>query len=534
MKKIFYSILVSGALVSSSCTKFLDVKPVGQLIPTKVEDLENLLNNTRTIDYHFIDNNRGSFYAFLGDNLQISVNQEKYLYLSTHPNVDRYAAYTFYHPYSDPTKPQYAWEWGIYRATAIFNTVIDEVTNLKAEGSDLGKIISGQAKAGRAWSYMVGGLAYGPMYDPGAANDKKVLPYRKASSPIVANPDLATTKEIMDLVEQDLMEARTAPDNVGNPSRASLAAVHGLLAQFYMFKRDWAKMSENAELAWTKVLANKGSVDNAIYDYNKFYYKPDPNASPSPGTDVEVGLELIGQDNFIRQTDNREQLFYRMTPSSSGHYPSDEFLSIFDKTNDLRYKLFALKSLGYSITVGGVKYDDGIKVYYYRDAKMVDNQGLTNPELLLMKAEANARLNKLSVALADLNLLRKYRYAGTNKNLPNGASLSQDQLLEEILKERRRELPLGTYQRTMDVKRLALDTGKPWAKTKIDHVVGGKTYSAEVNSKFYTLEINNPTINLNPQWGLQPNNTTYLPIKKLILIRIVLPIGVGYPDFLTI
>lgn len=30
-----------------------------------------------------------------------------------------------------------------------------------------------------------------------------------------------------------------------------------------------------------------------------------------------------------------------------------------------------------------------------------DNQGLTNPELLLMKTEANARLKKLSAALAE-------------------------------------------------------------------------------------------------------------------------------------
>ena len=112
-----------------SCTKYLDVKPVGQLIPSKVEELENLLNNTNTLENHFVDNNQGSFYAFLGDNLRISDNQIKYLYTNTHPNVDRYAAYTFYHPYTDPNKPQWVWNNGVYRATALFNTVVDEVEN---------------------------------------------------------------------------------------------------------------------------------------------------------------------------------------------------------------------------------------------------------------------------------------------------------------------------------------------------------------------------------------------------------------------
>lgn len=513
MKKIFFAVAVLSLTMLSACSKFLDVKPVGQLIPSKVEDLENLLNNTRTIDYHFIDNNKGSFYAFLGDNLRISDNQERFVYVSTHPNIDRYAAYTFYHPYTDPTKTQYTWDWGIYRATAIFNTVVEEVKELSAQDTDLGKIITAQAKAGRAWSYLVGGLGYGPMYDPQGANDHKVLPYRKSASPVVANPPLASTQEIMDLVEQDLLDALDAPEAVANPTRASRTAVEALLAQFYMYKRDWTKMNQYAESAWTKAVAKAGTVDNLIYDYNAFYYKPDPNASPSPGTDVEVGLELIGEDNLINQTNNREFLFYRIAPSGTLSYPSDEFLALFDPENDQRYRLFALKSLGYATTVAGVRYDDGVQMYYYRDSKMTGNQGLTNPELLLMKAEANARLNKLGEALQDLNLLRKYRYDEEVANLPNGESLSQDQLLEEILKERRRELPIGTFQRTLDIKRLALDVGKPWAKSRIEHTVGGKTYAADVNSHFFTLQINNPTILLNPNWGLEINTTPYLPVR---------------------
>lgn len=512
MKKIIYLLLGLVSITTFSCNKYLDVKPIGQLIPSKVEDLENLLNNTNTISSFYADNNRGCFYAFMGDNLTISENQAIYLYKSTHPNVDRWAAFKFYYPYTNPIDPQYTWDWAIYRAAAIFNIAIDEVSNLKGENSDLGKIIVAQAKAGRAWSYLVGGLGYGPMYDPEGKNDQKVLPYRTTGSPNTPNPDLASTNEIMDLAEKDLLDALTgAPNTVGNPTRASKPAVNALLAQLYMFKRDWAKMSKYANDAWAQALAAKGNTDNLIYNLNKFSYRQDPNASPPAGTDAEVGLELLGEDNLLKQTYNREQLFYRPTPYSYAPYPSEEFINLFDKNADRRYKLFMLKTLGYSVVEGGVKHDDGVRLKYYRDNKMIASQGMTYPELLLIKAEANARLNQLGQALSDLNMLRKYRYSGANTDLQNGGAFSQDQLLEEILKERRREMQLGTYQRTFDIKRLALDKGKPWSKTQVIHTIGNKSYKADVISKFFTLQINNPTILANPSWNLQPNSDPYLP-----------------------
>lgn len=515
MKKIYIVLLLFSILCNTGCSDFLDVKPVGQLIPSKVEDLENLLNNTRSIDYFFIDNNRGSFYSFLGDNVRISENQSEHLYVRTHPNVDRFAAYTFNPPYSDPAKMHYTWEWGVYRSTAIFNTVIDEVKGLNAEDSDLGKLITAQAKAGRAWSYMVGGLGYGPVFNSNSPSDRKVMPYRKASSPVVANPELSTLKEILDLAEQDLIEARVdAPVNVGNPTRANKTAVDALLSQLYMYKRDWENMRKYAESAWIMALETKGGVDNLIYNYNEFDYRPDPEASPSEGTDVEVGLELLGQDNLINQTNNREFLFYRPAATSYSYYPSDEFLELFDEDSDQRHRLFVLKGLGYSKQVAGVIYDDGVQEFYYRDMKMERNQGLTYPELLLMKAEANARTNNLSTALSDLNLLRKYRYSESSVNLPNGNTMTQDQLLEEILKERRRELPLATYQRVFDLKRYSLDTGKAWSKDKITHYIGDKEYTAPINEEYFTLDISNNILDLNPEWGIPLWTGTYTPIAK--------------------
>lgn len=54
MRKLGYILLVMCALECSSCDDFLDVKPVGQMIPTEVTQFENLLNNTTTLDYFML------------------------------------------------------------------------------------------------------------------------------------------------------------------------------------------------------------------------------------------------------------------------------------------------------------------------------------------------------------------------------------------------------------------------------------------------------------------------------------------------
>lgn len=510
--KILYLILGMGLL--GACNDFLDVKPVGKFIPTEVEEFENLLNNPNTVEWQMMDNNRGSMLGYWGDNLYLSPNIADWNYNATHPNVDRYAAYVFKTPYNNPGQPDYFWEWG-YRAVGLFNNVIDGTNGLKTEKTaSVADGLNAQARIGRAWVYLTLGMIYGPVYDPAGSNDTRVLPYRTSGSPTDPNPDLATTAEIFELAKADIEFGLThAPDLVGNPSRANKCVAQTMMAYYYMFTRDYAKMLEYADMAWQTALRNKGSVEELIYNYNDFKYRPDPSVSPSPGTDAEAELELESPDGLLNQTYHRENLFYRVAPygGTTGGYPSSDFLSLFDQQKDMRYRLFALKALGYAKTENGVKYDDGVQVQYFRDSKMTTNEGFTYPELLLMRAEAYARTHHKAEALEDLNTLRRFRYSGETTDLPGGAALTEDQLLEEILKERRREQPIATYQRALDLKRLSLDTGKPWCKTTIEHRIGDQTYSAQIQSEYFILPVPNNIIEHNPHWGLKTDDRPYNP-----------------------
>ena len=186
----------------------------------------------------------------------------------------------------------------------------------------------------------------------------------------------------------------------------------------------------------------------------------------------------------------------------------------FDHENDLRWNLFVLMEEADKGTVNNETFDDGLEYCNYRDALISNSEGLTHPLLLITKAEGECRSGNTAEALKTLNLLRKYRYKGTDTDLPGGAALGQDALLEEIIKERRREQPMVSFQRTVDLKRYAFDAGKPWSKQVIEHRVGSKVYSQPITSKFYnSLPIDNVIKQYNPQWGLEPETTVFDPIS---------------------
>lgn len=517
MRTFRYSILLMLLVCISSCGHYLDVKPIGKMIPTEVSQFENLLNNSITIKYFFIDNNSSCFYSFMGDNLQMSENQANYQYTSTFPNLDLLAGYIFYQPVLNPLSTPFTWSSGIYKAVGYFNNVIDGVADID-DASEYAKGVIAQAKVGRAWIYLHAALTYGPMYNPGGTNDTKVIPCRISGDPVVDNGPLCTTDELLTQVKSDLDYAcENCPASIANPCRANKAAAYALRAEYYMFLRDWTNMLSDCKTAWQLALSNKGSVDNLIYNYKDFYYQAIGTIKPEPGCSPEYYETLKGPDEKFTMTSNRENLLYRDCPYGAGvqkHYPSEDWKSLFDTNTDWRWKLFVFTIPGYSTTYGGKKYNDGNQLAYYRDDRTLCSEGITYPLLLLMKAEAEARNNSLGEALNDLNTLRKYRYSGTNTDLANGSSMSQDQLLNEILTERRREQPISSFQRTLDLKRYALDTGKPWSKTTITHKIGTKTYSKSITDAFYqSLPIDNAILEYNPQWGITPASTVFEPFN---------------------
>lgn len=513
MKNIFKYIAIGLLTVSTaSCNDFLDVKPVGRLIPTKVTQFENILNNSSTLTYFLLDNNQNCGYALRGDNMEMSDAHIKYTYLPSFPNNDMLASYIFYKQQISPTSTPMSWQYGLFRPLGMFNNVIDGVESLDKD-SEYAKGVIAQAKVGRAWLYLNGAVTYGPMWDPNGKNDTPVLPIRTSGDPTVSNGPLATTAQIFDLVKTDLDYAcENTPIFATNPCRANRAAAYALRAEYHMYKREWKEMAADAAKAWEYALQAGGSEANLFYDFNDFYYTKETTSNPPAGVDPRTAMTFKGPDNNFALTVNRENMLYRKgpgQPSAGRWYPSEEWMALFDKDNDMRWGQFALMNLGTKGKVNGETFDDGLHIAYYRHSLTCNNQGLSYPMLLLVKAEGEARSGNAAAALASLNILRKYRYkTGT----PALGGLSGDALLEEILKERRREQPIATYHRVADIKRYYYDEGKPWRKDKIEHKTATTTYSQDLTGPYFnSITIDNVIRKLNPQWNLPQDEATFEP-----------------------
>ncbi|MEG0499503.1 MAG: RagB/SusD family nutrient uptake outer membrane protein, partial [Rikenellaceae bacterium] len=314
MKKINI-LLASLFFVTISCSKFLDVKPVGKLIPTEIKQFDNLLYNEQTIDYHLVcDSNFGSVLTSLSDYVYIDDLVIKYFYNPSIVLLPRVAGYAFQTPYINFNKGDNAFSNGCYKAVGIFNNAIDGVIGLGKENDLYGKEVIAQAKAGRAWSLLVTGMSYGAGYDPHGDNSSKTIPYRTDGDPTRPNPDIATVEELYQNVQKDLEYAiENAPAMTTNPVRANRAAANALMAFMYMNKGDYEKMYTYAKTAWEMQLKNYGgNASSLIYNYNDFKYE---NKKPLPivpeGVDVETKLKLETPDNMHLKSYHKENLLYR-------------------------------------------------------------------------------------------------------------------------------------------------------------------------------------------------------------------------------
>lgn len=513
MKKILSILLIIATL--TSCSKFLDVKPAGKLIPETgdVGSFDKLLNNANTLAYTYYNNNNTSALTYLCDNIELSNNQADYAWYDGHPNIDCYFAHIFKTPYANPAVQDYYWNWGFYRAAEYFNICIDGVNSVKTpEVEREAKETIAQATVARAFGYFNAALGYGPVYKPGGDNSRKVIPYRVASEILAPMEDLSSMQEIFDRVFSDIHTSMpNIPENVAANTRFGKVQTYAFLAYYHLFTQKYDSVAIYADKALALATQQKGNMANLFYDMNKFSWA-DATVATDPDKRYSSSINTTEGTDPLSAADNREICLYRNSGTASGtsSYPSAEFLALFDANTDLRREYFFFEYNGYKTTVQGVVYDDGRRILNFQDApsgtKQMRTCGFTYPEILLMRAEGRARTNDLTGALADLQYLFKLRHK-TGTVFPTISG--QDNVIQEIINERRRELPVGSPKRFFDLKRFCLETGKPWCKTSITHTVKGVAYTQAVDSDYFVIPISNDVLRWNPQWGVPLNTAAW-------------------------
>ncbi len=463
IKILVRNMLLSVLLVSCSVDNFLDVVPTGEVIPESVNDFDKLLNdyvtsNPACVNVTLMDPDvycPDEFY----DNLGVALLQKQYTWDTA--------------PWSQNEDDL---DWN-FRYTPIYvdNYILEHIAD-----ADLGPSmletdrnrVKAQALGNRAFDYFLLVNEFGPSYSEANKNELSVP--LNISATLNQQLPRATVQEVYKQMEQDLDEAIAL--YVNQPAIIEEANFRPGMASLYGLKA-WIAL-EKGEFELTKTYADKALALYAyLYDYTQVENK-------EPG-DPASGVEM---HEWEYSTDNKSVIWNRMHRigySDPVQLIHPDLVALFDQDNDKRFTLFASNFTYYGTDVSPNF------AYVREDAET--QAGITTADLLLMSAEAYARLKQPDMALERLNQLLKNRIVDFEPyNAVDFATA--DEILQLVKTERRKEF---------------MCTGKHWFDLKRYHAYGeeiptftrevyGVTHELKPGSEQYIVPIATKIINLNP------------------------------------
>ncbi|MDR3716770.1 MAG: RagB/SusD family nutrient uptake outer membrane protein [Puia sp.] len=434
MKKRYSYILVLITLIAAAgCKKdFLDAKPQAtQVVPSTVADLQALLDNpvAINIDQPTEGELSSDDYYLTPDNYNQITPLEQFSYtwatdvFNGSPSVG---------------------DWDIpYQNLLLINLALEgavKIGSTPANATALNNVI-GSAHFYRGWEFYLLAQTFSKQYDSATAATDLGIPL-KMSADVNDKVGRSSVQQTYDQILSDIKTSLPLlPSTPANNKafRPSQAAAYGLLARIYLSLGDYTNCLANADSC---LAINSSLLSYSQLDSSQTYPMPYPNS------EIIFDYTLITYYglNYLSYTDSTLYNGYA--------------------ANDLRKPLYfnPYDGTGYSF-----------RGWYYNQPTC--QGGLCTDEMILTKAECEARLGETNMAMNDLNNLLQTRWAA-NTYVPYTASNSLD-ALTIILNERRKELAFrGT--RWIDLRRLNRDTRFALTLTR------------NMNNQVYTLPPNDP------------------------------------------
>lgn len=367
-----------------------------------------------------------------------------------------------------------------YCSIGYMNSIIDDLVLMSASKEDY-ETIGGEARLVRAWCLFKLIQFFCP-YD----KDEFGVPLNLDSQNTDPQPRRTQT-ELYQFIEDELLDISqftTAPKEWNFFYNRNF--VHSFLAEMYMFRAMSAAAQEddwsNAEVYSGKVIENykiettEGVLLGLFTLNNVQYTTKDPNCALRLATERTCGIG--GQYTSIWGLNNAQQV-------------SDELWSLY-ADGDIRRKAWFVE-----------KEEEGVtRIYVSKPSVSLWGPAADllvlyrKADMYLINCEAKCRQGYDEDAAAMLLKFRKCR-------IPNYDEVIGDDVLQEVLKERRRELCFEYGSRWLDMKRLGLTVKRTYQED-------GKTEMVEdvLQSDDYRyalpiptdIEIDYNNIPQNPGW----------------------------------
>jgi hypothetical protein len=439
MKKISkYIVLFVAAFAVTSCDDYLDITPVGRVIPETLEQYRAVL--TRGYDVY---PEHKSLTAVRTDELTMNefgdeINLFKDIYTWNDANPDR--STTAFH-YQD-----------LYTVIFYTNVIINDASSKLSDSPEKNQLV-GEAYALRALAYFDLINLFGKAYNPATAASDKGVPlaleidleqvFVPQSVQVIYNQINSDTDKAAQLIN---LNTQTKGLNY----RFSKVALYTFQSRIYLYQQQWQKSLDAAN--------NALAINNNVIDLK---------ATPVLATKYDSKESILAlEDGYI----NGLKL---------NSYASADLLASYNRTADLRFPLYFVAS--------------GSRFRIQKGANIDQKCTFRTSELFLTKAETSLKLNNIADAKTTVLGFIKNRYtaAGYTQLENDVNAMNAADLTNFILEERHREFAVEG-QRWFDLRRTT--------QKQIVHTFSGENYTLIQNDPRYTIifpaeaRLNNPNL----------------------------------------
>ncbi|WP_218599266.1 RagB/SusD family nutrient uptake outer membrane protein [Polaribacter sp. NJDZ03] len=434
MKNIIYTFFITLSFIS--CDEYLDIEPVGQVIPKSVEEYRSFLTSAYAItkESKVLTTYRTDELSLSKDAAGIEFYQDLFIWNDINPSP-----LTSVFPYAT-----------FYNTIFYTNHVINSEATIEESQSDKEQLI-GEAYALRAMQYFELINLYAKPYNKTTASTDVGVPITTEYDS-EKKYETKTVEEVYALILSDLTQAEALlnieKQVVGLNYRFSMVAVKAFKSRVYLYQQEWQKAIDAANEAL--------AINTEIQNLNA-----DASIMPSEFNSVEsiLALETVATVDLVSNTTI-----------------SNTLINAYNSSEDLRFSLYFKQNTDGSFS-SKKSAETKFKVSY------------RTAELHLTIAECLAALNEDVLAKEKLIAFAENRYTtdGFNTYKANVNLLNSNDLKTEILEERRREFAIEG-QRWNDLRR----TTQP----KLTKIFDGVTYILEENDARYVIPFpNDATIN---------------------------------------
>lgn len=374
----------------------------------------------------------------------------------------------------------------VFQNVGYLNSVLSDLSKVPDYDQVIGEQIKGEAKIIRAY-YL---LRLNQLFAPYQNNDYGI-PYNLDAEIYKGGPRKKQTELYKELIAE-LMEVLdyTSPAKKGWNLFYNDRVIYGILAQTYMYKAescakessDWQNAKKYAQLA-----RNNEGIESTVEQQTTMVIVPGVLVNENPSQFCVLRYNRQGDsgssgDNNFAPWGNpyaAPYLVQRATPELYAMYDDNDIrkTSFFKIQNEEPYIMKGMPTNGYVDN-----YAEQHSLFRFSD-------------MMLIEAEAMARMGEAGAVA----LLNEFKAA----KIPGYLGYTGNDVLGEILKERRKEFCYEEQMRFIDMKRLGVSL-KRLTKNLDDNI--DETFELSANDYRYSLpipvesELENNPIAQNPGW----------------------------------